>query len=306
MNENSGIMDFKTIISRSFKLLKRHWVIYFLPIAYFVISGVVLSILGCFAAMFLYVFTVMSLMETKGLRDVLTTLTSGAAGFLILGIILPLIFVSGYIGGLGQALKELLKNERISIRDFNAGVFRHGPRLFFGGAVMIVLLVLPFYWGFIKLMHIYGIYDFATMQNGWNFPLRESLTRMHSGVVLLTYLIDFIITILFGFWWIISIDESRNFIVSFVKSVIVFGRNPIRSISVIVGNLFGLYLAAFVFGALLGLIGLPYLMGMLFGLFLFLPVTILTMLQFYNPSLRKELATDKPAPVWINLSEVKE
>jgi len=307
MNKQNSIADIKAIISRSFSLLGRHWIIYLIPLVYAVIASVVLSVIGCFLTLFVYIFTIVALIETGGWRDFITVLFSGSVGFVFLGVILTLIFVSGYIGGLGFMLKELLKTGKVRIGDFRIGVYRHGHRLFFGTLVMLILLALPFYWGTIRLLHMYGIYDIATMQSGWNFSLRETLSALHSNVVLLTYSIDFIIILLFGFWWIISITESRHFITAFIKSVIFFFRNPSGALLLIIGNLVCLYVAALFFGALWSLLGWASGLGLLLGLFLFLPVTILTMMQFYNPSFyRQEPEPIMAPPVMINLTEVKE
>jgi len=154
---------------------------------------------------------------------------------------------------------------------------------------------------------MYGIYDIATMQSGWNFSLRENLITAHSGVVFLTYFLDFIIVLLLGFWWIITISETRHFIVSFIKSVIFFFLNPAGALLLIIGNLICLYIAILFFGALWQLLSWSGSLGMLFGLFLFLPVTILTMMQYYDRSLFKKEPEKLNTPLgMINLTEVKE
>jgi hypothetical protein len=227
--------------------------------------------------------TVSSLVATENFSQAIAVVFSGYGFAFLLVLILIGGFVTGYVGGLGQMLKGLLTTDRISTSEFINGIFRHGPRLLLGLVFFSIIIVLPFIWGIDRLLSMYGIFDFATMESGWNHCLRESIGQAHSGIVFWTYVMQIIIAYILSLWWVISISETRHFISSFIKSVVFVFKNPVGSIVVIPGCVIALTVAAFIFSNLFGALGLSYELGGLVGLYLVLPLVFIIILQFYDP-----------------------
>ncbi|MCD6216979.1 hypothetical protein J7L05_03845 [bacterium] len=267
----------------SILLVGRHYYLYFIPLIYLFIATIVFTIIGFVGISFVMGITVSSLVTTGSLPQAITVLFSGYGFVFLLVLILIGGFFTGYIGGLGQMLKGLLTTDRISTSEFINGIFRHGPRLLLGLVFFSIIILLPFIWGIDRLLNMYGIFDFATMESGWNHCLRESIGQAHSGIVFWTYVMQIIIAYILSLWWVISISETRHFISSYIKSVVFVFKNPVGSIVVIPGCVIALTVAAFIFSNLFGAMGLSYELGWLVGLYLVLPLVFIIILQFYDP-----------------------
>ncbi len=271
------------IVIDSIILVGRHYYLYFIPLIFFLIASIVFPIVGIMGLTFITSVTFGALLGAQSESQVVVVMMSGCVFVCLFLFVLIGGFLTGFVGGMGQMLKGLLTTNRISISEFATGMFRHGPRLLLGLAAFSILFSLPFIWGLARLQDMYSVYDFATMDSGWNYNLRESIGQAHSGIVFWTYIIQIIIAYVLSLWWVISISETRHFTSSFMKSIVFVFRNPVTSIVVIAGCIVALVVATFIFSTLFGLMGLTYGLGGLIGLYLLLPIVFIIILQFYDP-----------------------
>lgn len=271
------------MLSSNLKIIGRNFVMYFYPIPYIIITTILLFIFMYIGLAFVIGFTIIELAETKTFLEALLVTISGVFYFLVIYILLIIGLVSGYLGGMGQMLKVLAATGKARMSDFTSGVFSYGPKLFFGIVAFFLLILLPSIWAIQRVLEMYTIYDFATMDSGWNSQLRASIDNAQSGIYMHTRLIQLLTFLLLGFWWIACITETRHFITSFYRSILFFFRNPIKATAWLIGSLvsFGVVVAVFTF--VLPLINISPDFAGLIGMYIFTPFLMLILIQVYKP-----------------------
>ena len=277
------ISEISKIAIDSIKLVGRHYYLYFIPLIFFAIGLIVFPIIGIMGLSLIVSIGSAALLGASSDNEVAIVIII-AAGFALFFIItLVGIFFSGYVGGMGQMLKRLLATNRISIAEYTSGMFRHAARLQFGFGFFLILFALPFLWGVERLLDMYSIYNFATMDSGWNYNLRESIGNAHSGTVFWTYIIQFVVAWILSLWWVVSISENLSFFRSAKKSILFIFRNFADSFVVITASAVTVFVVTYIFSWLFDAMGLTYEFGAVLGLYLLLPILFIVLLQFYNP-----------------------
>ncbi|MFH1514094.1 MAG: hypothetical protein ABIG42_01400, partial [bacterium] len=293
------ITQIPNIIVSSLQLIGRHFYLYFIPLAYFLVAGFVLSMFGVVGLSIIIGISIADLTSIHSTLQAITTFYSGLMIGTIFILILIGVFFTGYFGGLGHMMKGLLATDRVNMGDFITGIFCYGPRLFFGLIPFAIILSIPIIWGYERLFSLYQIYDFATMDSGWNSQLRQSIGNARGGIVFWSYLIQFIIFFLLSFWWVISISETRHFFSSFIRSIGFVIKNPVGTFIIILLCFLGLSAGSWIFSSIFQFAKLPSDLGNLLGLYLFTPFVLLVVLQFYNPAYMNlaKRATSEPGPI---------
>jgi hypothetical protein len=271
------------IIGRCFKLIKSNLYLYLIPIPYLVIFGGIVVIFIYLGSVITFATSFFSLVSAESMSEALSSAVNGFLTFTVISILLTISFITGYLGGLGHMLKNTLSTGKAHFSDFTTGIFRYGPRLFIGCTIFSIMMLLLYWWGFNRLLSNYAIYDFATMDSGWNSQLRSSLAQARSGIFFHVKLIQLIIACVLGFWWIICIAETRHFLISFYKSVLFTFRNPKKAILSLAGVWLAFILFTMFVSWISGIFRLSDGFGTLIAAYLFMPVLIVFLLQIYDP-----------------------
>ena len=295
----SDLNALPNIIIRSLQMVLRHFYLYFIPLPYIIIAGIVLVAIMYIGIVVIFSGAAISLFSINSIISALSIVFSSFVFAVLFMFVIACIFITGYFGGLGQMLKVLLTSNRARIGEFTSGVFRYGPRLFFGLIAFIVLIGLPSYWGFERVIATYSVYDFATMDSGWNSQLQDALSRTHIAINFQTRVLQVIITVLLGFWWVACITETRHFIVSFYKSVVFMVQNPVTTLVVLVGSIACFLIFSSIFASIFSALNLGRDFGWLIGAYIYIPVMVLIMFQTYDPRFQKAadaVMEPKPGP----------
>ena len=131
------------------------------------------------------------------------------------------------------------------------------------------------------------------MDSGWNSQLRDAIGIAHSGTVLWVIIIQVVISLLLGFWWIISICETRHFLTSFGKSIAFVLSNPLVNLSVLLVTGVGMIVISLFFAAIFGMSGSDAGIGSLIGMIIYLPFMFIFLLQVYDPRYRRVIAENR-------------
>jgi hypothetical protein len=282
--------DIPQIASNSLRVIGQHWSIYIISVIYLVIAGVVIGSIAFIGFSMIAGFTIGMIFQAGSLPDSAEYFWLGLTIGMFFCLIIVWSFISGFFGGLGQMLKRVISTNQVLVQDYISGVFSSGPRLFFGFLGYSIIFLLPVAWGVYRLLDIYSLFDFSTMESGWNSQLRHAIGNAQSGTIFSAIAIQVILSILLGFWWVILISESRNFVTSFFKSIAFVLSNPLVNVASLLAVWFGMAVVVAFFAALFGMIGSNPGFGVIIGMILYFPFAFVFLIQIYDTRYRKVIS----------------
>jgi hypothetical protein len=274
--------DIPQIALNSLKLIGQHWSIYIIAVIYLAVAGVVVGSIAFIGFSMIAGFTVGLMVQAGSLSNSFEYFWLGIAIGIVFWLIIVWSFISGFFGGLGQMLKRVISTNQVLVQEYISGVFSSGPRLFFGFLGYFIIFLIPVAWGVSRLLDIYSLFNLSTMESGWNSQLRHAIGMAHSGTMFGVIGIQAVLTILLGFWWVILISESRNFIASFFKSVRFVLSNPLFNIASLLAVWLGMAVVVAFFAALFGMIGSNPGFGVIAGMILYFPFAFIFLIQIYD------------------------
>lgn len=289
--------DIPQIASNSLRLIGQHWPLYLIVIVYLAVAGVVVGSIAFIGFSMITGFTVGMMVQSGSLSSSFEYLWLGIAIAIVFWFIIVWSFISGFLGGLGQMLKRVISTNQVLVQEYISGVFSSGPRLFFGFLGYSIVFLIPIVWGVSRLLDIYGVFNFSTMESGWNSHLRHAIGMAHSGTMFGVIGIQVILTILLGFWWVILISESRHFIVSFYKSIAFVLSNPLFNIASLLAVWLGMAVVIAFFAASFTLIGSNPAFGAITGMILYFPFAFIFLIQIYDTRYRKVISDRNTKPL---------